>query len=167
MSEKFQKLLSEYNSTNNELLKRKIYDAMMNHIDNGLVRYECYDMDMYVELYKCSTTPGQRAYALNHIDEIIVDDSYQYTDEIIDNFEEFVSLRRFLHVDDVIEFDILCLKVLSFFKTRFTRANSGDETYYSAKTAKEELSQVVKIITEGDGMSELGCYYRALKAKES
>ena len=166
MSEKFQKLLSEYNSTDNELLKRKIYDAMMDYIDNGLARYECYDMSLYVELYKCSTTPGQRAYALKHIDEIIVDD-YIYTDEIIDNFKEVVSLKRFLHMDDMVEFDILCMKVVSFFKTRFNRANSGDEKYYSLETAKEDLHQVVKIIMEGDGMSELGCYHQARKISES
>lgn len=165
MSEHFKKLVDEYNSADSELLKRKIYDAMMDYIDNGLARYECYDMDMYVELYKCSTTPGQRAYALKHIDEIITDD-YIYTDEIIDNFKDFVSLKRFVHMDDMVEFDILCMKVLSFFKTRFARANSGDEKYYSVKTAKEELHQVLKIIIEGDGMSDLGCYHQALKFSE-
>ena len=165
MSEHFKKLVDEYNSADNELLKRKIYDAMMDYIDNGLARYECYDMSLYVELYKCSTTPGQRAYALKHIDDIIVDD-YIYTDEIIDNFKEFVTLKRFLHMNDVMEFDILCMKVLSFFNVRFNRVVFGDEVSYSLRTAKEELEQVVKIITESDGMSDLGCYHQALKFGE-
>lgn len=163
MGKAFQKLVDEYNSESDELLKRKKYGEMLDYAEDKSVRYRCYDMDMYVELYKCSATPGERAYVMKHIDEIITDNSYQYTDEIIDNFGEFISLKSFLHMDDVIEFDIICLKVLSFFKTRFDRANSGDESYYSLETAKDELGQVIKIITEGDGMSDLGCYFQALK----
>ena len=164
MEEAFQKLVDKYNSESDELLKRKKYGEMLDYAEDKSVRYRSYDMGMYVELYKCSATPGERAYVMKHIDEIITDD-YQYTDMIIDNFEEFISLKSFLHMGDVIEFDILCLKVLSFFKTRFDRANSGDESYYSLETAKDELGQVIKIITEGDGMSDLGCFFQAQRLK--
>ena len=106
MEEAFQKLVNDYNSESDESLKRKKYSEMLDYAEDRSVRYRCYNMGMYVELYKCSATPGERAYVMKHIDGIIVDD-YQYTDEIIDNFEKFISLKSFLHMDDVIEFDIL------------------------------------------------------------
>ena len=164
MTDYFKKLVAEYNSAKSDFLKGVIYDAMIGYVEEYHEGYVCYDMDMYVALYKCSTTPGQRAYALKQIDEIIID-NYIYNDDIIENFKEFVSLRRFLHPDDVVEFDILCLKVLHYFEARVNRASLGDK-YCSLDMAEEELSQVVKIITEGDGMSDLGCYHQALKVSK-
>jgi hypothetical protein len=162
MTEHFSKLCAEYDSARNDFLKSIIYDVMMDYVEEYHEGYVCYDMDMYVALYKRSTTPGQRTHALELIYEIITDD-YIYTDGIIKNFKEFIPLKPFLHGDDVSEFDFLCGKVLLFFEMRFNRAKSGDELCDSFETAKAELEQVIKIITEGDDMTDLACYRRASK----
>lgn len=164
MSEHFRKLVAEYDSAKDDLSKKIIYDAMLDYAEEYHEGYVCYDMDMYVALYKRSSTVGQRVHVLEMIDGIITDD-FIYTDEILENFKEFVSLKTFLHGDDVLKFDLLCKKALRFFEMRFSRAKSGDELHYSFETAKNEFEQVIKIITEGDGMSDLGCYREALIMK--
>ena len=164
MTDYFKKLVAEYNSAKSEFLKSIIYDAMLGYVEEYHEGYVYYDMDMYVALYKCSTTPGQRTFALKQMDEIIVDD-YIYTDGLIENFKAFVSLKDFLNVDDVVEFDILCMKELNFFKARFDATVSGEKNYVSVGEAKEELKDVAQLIVS-TGMFDMGSYQLASRILE-
>lgn len=118
MEKYFKDLLERFYQADSDTVKNKIYDEMLEYADSYHPGYECYDMDMYVALYKCAKTKKQRRHALGHIQDIIIDDAFQFTDEIIENFKEFVLMAEFLDENDEEEFDSLCNQVLNFFAKR-------------------------------------------------
>ena len=115
MQKHFEKLLERFYQANSDAVKNKIYDEMVEYADSYHPGYVCYDMDMYAALYKCAKTKKQRKHALEHIQDIIIDDAFQFSDEIIQNFKEFALMAEFLDENDEEEFDFLCNQVLNFF----------------------------------------------------
>lgn len=118
MTRFFEKMLERFYQANSETEKNTIYDEMVEYADSYHDGYVCYDMDIYVALYKCARTSRQRKHALEHIQDIIIDDSYQFSDELIENFKEFTHISEFLNEKDEEVFDALCMKVLNFFGNR-------------------------------------------------
>ncbi len=118
MNAKFNELLDRFYQASSSTKKNEIYDEMVEYADSYHDGYVCYDMDMYVALYKCAKTLKQRKHALEHIQDIIIDDSCQFSDELIENFKEFTHISEFLNEKDEEVFDALCMKVLNFFGNR-------------------------------------------------
>ena len=133
------------------------------------VRYGCYDMFMYVALYKCAVSPQQRKNALERAYSIIIDDTYQDHDDLISNFSEFVSLAESLDEEDKTEFDIICMTELDFFQKELKWANDqvkcGQADFgadVSIPNAVNELKEVAELIIS-TGMSDLESYQEAVK----
>ena len=148
-------------------MKNTIYDAMVEYADSYHPGYTCYDMDMYVALYRCANTNRERRHALEHIKGIIVDDSYQYHDELIQNLKEFTQIKEFLNEKDVEEFDAICMKALDFFEKQ--KKESEFETFAGQADfipdvpllkAYEELKEAAEIIVSTD-MHNLESYQNA------
>jgi len=167
MTKDFASLLDGFFKANNEVVKSTIYDAMVEYADSYHPGYTCYDMDMYVALYKCAKTSKERKHALEHIYSIIADDSYQYHDELIQNFKEFTQIREFLNEKDVEEFDAICMEALDFFEKQ--KKESEFETFAGQSDfipdvplwkAYEELKEVAEIIVS-TGMNNLESYQNA------
>jgi len=167
MTKDFASLLDGFFQANNEVVKSTIYDAMVEYADSYHPGYTCYDMDMYVALYKCAKTSKERKHALEHIYSIIADDSYQYHDELIQNFKEFTQIREFLNEKDVEEFDAICMEALDFFEKQ--KKESEFETFAGQSDfipdvplwkAYEELKEVAEIIVS-TGMHNLESYQNA------
>jgi len=167
MTKDFASLLDGFSQANNEVVKSTIYDAMVEYADSYHPGYTCYDMDMYVALYKCAKTSKERKHALEHIYSIIADDSYQYHDELIQNFKEFTQIREFLNEKDVEEFDAICMEALDFFEKQ--KKESEFETFAGQSDfipdvplwkAYEELKEVAEIIVS-TGMHNLESYQNA------
>ena len=167
MTKDFASLLDGFFQANNEVVKSTIYDAMVGYADSYHPGYTCYDMDMYVALYKCAKTSKERKHALEHIYSIIADDSYQYHDELIQNFKEFTQIREFLNEKDVEEFDAICMEALDFFEKQ--KKESEFETFAGQSDfipdvplwkAYEELKEVAEIIVS-TGMHNLESYQNA------
>jgi len=167
MTKDFASLLDGFFQANNEVVKSTIYDAMVEYADSYHPGYTCYDMDMYVALYKCAKTSKERKHALEHIYSIIADDSYQYHDELIQNFKEFTQIREFLNEKDVEEFDAICMEALDFFEKQ--KKESEFETFAGQSDfipdvplwkAYEELKEVAEIIVS-TGMNNLESYQNA------
>ena len=118
MNAKFNELLDRFYQASSSTKKNEIYDEMVEYADSYHDGYVCYDMAMYVALYKYAKTSKQRKHALEHIQDIIIDDSYQFSDELIENFKEFTHISEFLNEKDEEVFDALCMKVLNFFGNR-------------------------------------------------
>lgn len=114
MTQYFKDLIVGYESAPNQATKHAIYSYMVRFKEESDPHAVCYDMGMYVVLYKYATNPVQRKQALDHINAI-VDDDYQGEDEIISNFKEFILMKNFLHEDDLEDFDFMCMKMLYFF----------------------------------------------------
>ena len=167
MQNYFADLLEQFNQADNHSVKNTIYDAMVEYADSYHPGYTCYDMDMFVALYKCARTNKQRKHALKHIQGIIVDDSYQYHDELIKNFKEFTLIKEFLNENDVEEFDAICMKALDFFEQK--KKESEFETFAGQSDfipdvplwkAYGELKEVAEIIVSTD-MHNLESYQNA------
>lgn len=161
MTDVFKSLVESYNSTNNGVVKSIIYDAMMRYTREYHPGYVCYDMDMYVALYKYATTPIQRKYALNHICSIIADD-FIGEDELVFNFKEFAPvIKDFLHKDDVIDFDALCIIELDFFMKLLEETKTPKEHHVipppPVEVVNGYLEEVAKTIVS-TGMSDLESY---------
>ena len=114
MTSYLKELVAGYENTDSEIVKRVIYNDMLRFEKEADPHVVCYDMDLYVMLYKYATTSFQRKYALDHISGII-DDDYLGEDGILFNFEDFIPMKDFLHKDDVERFDCLCKAVLDYF----------------------------------------------------
>jgi len=167
MQNYFKNLLERFYQAKSDAVKSTIYDAMVEYADSYHPGYSCYDMDMYVALYKCAKTSKERKHALEHIYSIIADDSFQYHDELIDNFKEFVSMKEYLNEKDVEEFDAICMEALDFFEKQ--KKESEFETFAGQADfipdvplwkAYEELKEVAEIIVS-TGMHNLESYQNA------
>lgn len=162
----FKDLVDGYNQVKNETSKTVIYDAMVKYAYSYHPGYVCYDMDMYVALYKCAKTSEQRKRVMEHIYDIVADD-FQYRDELIQNFKEFTQMKEFLNENDVEEFDVICIKALDFFEKQ--KKESEFETFAGQadfipnvplSKAREELKEVAEIIVS-TGMNNLESYQNA------
>lgn len=168
MENYFKSLLEGYNNpANNETVKSVINDAIEEYAYSYQPGYTCYDMDMYVALYKYGKTPQQRKRALEHIQDIIDDDSYQYHDELIKNLREFTLIKDSLREEDEDSFDAICTKSLDFFKKELqwslTQAKCGQADFIPdvpVWKASEELKEVAQIIV-GTDMHNLQSYQSA------
>ena len=171
MKEKLKKLLDGFNATNSGVVKRAIYDAMLNQVNAYCknVRYGCYDMYMYTALYKCAITSQERIDVLERICSIIDDDSYQYHDALIENFKEFICMSPFLRKENKIEFDILCMMEIDFFKKSLKwsedQAKCGHADFIPdipVNTARKELKDVAALVLASN-MPDLESYKEAYK----
>ena len=167
MEKFFENLLERFNQAKNDVEKSTIYDAMVEYADSYHPGYTCYDMDMYVALYKCAKISKERKHALEHIYSIISDDAFQYHDELIQNFKEFTQIKEFLNEKDVEEFDAICMEALDFFEKQ--KKESEFETFAGQADfipdvplwkAYEELKEVAEIIV-ATGMHNLESYQNA------
>ena len=167
MDKFFNDLLVGFQQAKNDAVKSTIYDAMVEYADSYHDGYVCYDMAMYVALYKCAKTSKQRKYALEHIQYIIADDSFQYHDELIQNLKEFTQMKDFLNEKDVEKFDAICKEALDFFKKK--KEESKFETFAGQADfipdvplwkASEELKEVAEVIV-GTDMHNLKSYQNA------
>ena len=162
----FEEMLERFNQADNGSVKNTIYDAMVEYADSYHPGYTCYDMDMFVALYKCAKTNEQRKHALEHIQDIIVD-SYQYHDELIQNFKEFTLIKEFLNENDEEVFDAICKEFLDFFikqkeESEF-EAGAGQGDFIPdvpVWKAHQELKEVAEIII-GTDMRNLQSYQNA------
>ena len=162
MEQKFKDLVDGYNQANSDAVKNLIYQAMVNYTSEYHPGYICYDMDMYVELYKCATTPEQRKHALDEMYSIIIEDSYQFYDEIVQNFKEVVCLTPFLKKNDIVEFDILCMTVLDYFKKELKWSEDQPKcVQFGIPDAKGYLTIVAGLIVDTN-MPNLETYREAL-----
>lgn len=162
MEQKFKDLVDGYNQAKSNTVKNTIYDAMVNYTSEYHPGYVCYDMDMYVELYKCATTPEQRKHALDEMYSIIIEDSYQFYDEIVQNFKEVVCLTPFLKKNDIVEFDILCMTVLDYFKKELKWSEDQPKcVQFGIPDAKGCLKIVAGLIVDTN-MPNLETYREAL-----
>ena len=169
MTNYFKSLVDGYNQAKNEVVKATIYDAMTKYADEYHPGYTCYDMDMYAELYKCAITSPQRKHALQLMSNIIVDDSFQYHNELIENLKEVLCLTPFLKKDDITEFDILCMMELDYFKKELKwtedQAKCGQADFIPdvpVEKVKEELKRVAAFILSTN-MPNLESYKEAYK----
>lgn len=162
-------MLVGFEQAKNDAVKSTIYDAMVEYADSYHPGYTCYDMDMYVALYKCAKTSKERKHALEHIYSIIADDSYQFSDELIQNLKEFTQMKDFLNEKDVEEFDAICMEALDFFEKQ--KKESEFETFagqadfipdVSLWKACQELKEVAEIIV-GTDMRGLESYHKAIQ----
>ena len=169
MQNYFADLLEQFNQADNRSVKNTIYDTMVEYADSYHPGYTCYDMDMFVALYKCARTNKQRGHALKHIQDIIVDDSSQYHDELIKNLKEFTLMKEFLKEKDEEVFDAICKECLDFFKKQ--KKESEFEAFAGQSDfipdvpvwkANEELKEVAEIIVSTD-MRGMESYQRAVE----
>ena len=167
MDKIFNELLVGFQQAKSDAVKSTIYDAMVEYADSYHPGYTCYDMDMYVALYKCAKTSKQRKHVLEHIYSIIADDSFQYHGELIQNLKEFTQMKDFLNEKDVEEFDAICMEALDFFKKK--KEESEFETFAGQADfipdvplwkASEELKEVAEVIV-GTDMHNLESYQNA------
>lgn len=172
MNSKFEKLLEHFYQATTDAEKNTIYGEMEGYAYSFRRDYSCYDVDMYVALYKCAMVPYQRKNALNHISSIIADD-YIGHEELIDNFKEFVSMDEFLKDEDKDEFDILCMTELDFFKKELkwaeAQVNCGQADFgvdVCIPKAVNELKGVAGLIVS-TGMLDLESYQEAVKVLNS
>ena len=167
MNTKFKSLLETISLAKNDVVRNIIFEEMEEYAYSYRPDYTCYDMDMYVALYKCAKTSQQRKHVLEHIQSIIVDNAFQYYDELIQNFKDFIQMREFLNENDVEEFDAICKKALDFFERQ--KKESEFETFAGQADfipdvplwkAYEELKEVAEIIVS-TGMHNLESYHNA------
>lgn len=166
MEKFFKDLLVGFEQAESNVVKSTIYDAMVEYADSYHPGYTCYDMDMYVALYKCAKTSKERKHALEHIYSIIAD-GFQYHDELIQNFKEFTQIKEFLNENDVEEFDAICMEALDFFekqkKESEFEAFAGQADFIPDVPlwkAYEELKEAAEIIVS-TGMHNLESYQNA------
>jgi len=167
MQNYFKNLVDGYNQAENDVVKSTIYDAMVEYANSYHLGYTCYDMDMYVVLYKYAKTSNERKRVLEHIYSIIAD-NFLYHDELIQNFKEFTQIKEFLNENDVEEFDAICMKALDFFEQK--KKESEFETFAGQSDfipdvplckACEELKEIAEIIVSTD-MRNLESYQEAI-----
>ena len=158
-----------FNQSDNDGVRCIIYDAMVNYASEYHPGYVCYDMDMYVALYKCAIMRHQCEHALKKIREIITDD-FIGNDELISNFEQFILIKDSLMELDVDEFDNLCMMELLFFKKQFDESifegNAGMNDFIPpipVDEAESNLKKVAQLIVSTD-MPNLKSYQAALKS---
>ena len=167
MTKHFASLLDGFFQANNDAVRSVIFEEMEEYAYSYRPDYTCYDMDMYVALYKCAKTSQQRKHVLEHIQSIIVDNAFQYYDELIQNFKDFIQMREFLNENDVEEFDAICKKALNFFEKQKEEsefeASAGQADFVPFVypwEARKGLKEVAGIIVSTD-MHNLESYHDA------
>ena len=160
-------MLERFDQAKSKSLRSTIYDAMVEYANSYHPGYTCYDMDMYIALYKRAKTSKERKHVLEHIYSIITDDAFQYHDELIQNFKEFIQINEFLNEKDVEKFDAICMKALDFFvkqkKESEFEAFVGQADFIPdmpLRNAYAELKEVAEIIVS-TGMPNLKSYQKA------
>ena len=166
MTKHFASLLEGYeNQANNKVVKGVLYNLMKEYAYSYLPGYVCYDMDMYVALYKCANTSQERKIALERMLGIMGDDAFQTYKELLQDFKEFISLKKILKDEDKQDFDIICLEALEVFKKNLKWLQESAKCGHpdvSIDETKGELKEVAKIIIS-TGMSDLESYQEALE----
>lgn len=156
--------LVDREGTNDMIEKIVRYDDLRRLIDGSNPWAVCYDMKLYVELYKNATSSGRRAYAKKLIDDTIVDD-FIGADGIIDNFELFIEMKDFLHEDDVNWFDSQCMSVLDYLLNRVNRSKRPEKPQdvpLNPKVQEKYLRRAVDAVKSTE-MTEMGSYKFAYK----
>lgn len=168
MNTKFNESLERFYQAIDDTEKSEIYDAMEKYAYSSRRDYSCYDADMYVSLYKCAKTSEQRNRALNHIQDTIDEDAFQYHDELIENLRQFVSIKDSLKEEDEKKFDTICMKAFDFFDKQLQSSYDQamcDRAYHISDdqlaVAERELREVAEIIVS-TGMQNLESYRMAL-----
>jgi hypothetical protein len=153
----FNNLLVGFEQAKSSAVKCEIYDAMEEYAYSFRRDYSCYDADMYVALYKCAKTSEQRNRALNHIQDIIDEDAFQYHDELIENLRQFVSIMDSLKEEDEKKFDTICMKAFDFFDKQlqwsYDQAMCGQADFIPdvpLGVAERERREVAEIIVSTD-----------------
>lgn len=153
----FEELLEGFNQANNDTVKNVIYHSMEEFAYSYHPGYTCYDIDMYIVLYKCAKTSKQRKHVFEQIQDIIDDDAFQTHEELIKNLREVVSLTEFLKEEDEEKFDLVCTKSLDFFKKQLSwsraQARCGQSDFIPdtpLNVAEDELKEVAEIIVSAD-----------------
>ncbi len=167
MVQYFSNLLECFNQASNDVVRNIIFEEMEEYAYSYRPDYTCYDMDMYVALYKCAKTSQQRKHVLEHIQSIIDEDAFQYHDELIENLRQFVSIIGFLKEEDEKEFDTICMQAFEFFDKRlqwsYDQAICGQADFIPdvpLGVAERERREVAEIIVS-TGMRNLESYQAA------
>ncbi|MBO7094853.1 hypothetical protein J6V86_01380 [bacterium] len=156
--------LVDREGTNDMIEKIVRYNDLRRLIEGSNPWAVCYDMKLYVELYKNATSSGRRAYAKKLIDDTIVDD-FIGADGIIDNFELFIEMKDFLHEDDVNWFDSQCMSVLDYLSNRVNRSKRPEKPQdvpLDSKVQEKYLRRAVEAVKSTE-MTEMRSYNFALK----
>ncbi len=159
--------LVDREGTNDMIEKIVRYDDLRRLIEGSNPWAVCYDMKLYVELYKNATSSGRRAYAKKLIDDTIVDD-FIGADGIVDNFELFIKMRDFLHEDDVNWFDSQCMSVLDYLSNRVNRSKrpeKAQDVSLDPKVQERYLRRAVDAVKSME-MMDMRSYKFACKVLE-
>ena len=167
MNTKFNELLEHFYQATTESEKNTIYGEMEEYAYFFRRDYSCYDVDMYIALYKCAKTDEQREHALQNIQDVIDEDAFQYHDELIENLRQFVSIRDSLKEEDEKKFDTICMKAFDFFDKQlqwsYDQAMCGQADFIPdvpLGVAERERREVAEIIVSTD-MRNLESYQAA------
>ena len=167
MNSKFEKLLDRFYQATTEAEKNTIYGEMEGYAYSFRRDYSCYDVDMYVALYKCAKTDEQREHALQNIQDVIDEDAFQYHDELIENLRQFVSIIDSLKEEDEKKFDTICMQAFDFFDKQlqwsYNQAMCGQAGFIPdvpLGVAERERREVAEIIAS-TGMRNLESYQAA------
>ena len=159
MNSKFEKLLEHEKNT--------IYGEMEGYAYSFRRDYSCYDVDMYVALYKCAKTDEQREHALQNIQDVIDEDAFQTHEELIENLRQFVSIIDSLKEEDEKKFDTICMQAFDFFDKQlqwsYDQAMCGQADFIPdvpLGVAERERREVAEIIAS-TGMRNLESYQAA------
>lgn len=148
----FLEMLEHFNQAQDDAERSKIYDEMEEYAYSYRPDYSCYDVDMYVALYKCAKTNQQREHALVHIQDIIDDGALNH-EELIENLKQFVSIKDSLKEEDEEKFDTICMKAFNFFDKElvwaYDQAMCGQADFYPdvplgvTEREREEVSEII------------------------
>jgi len=167
MSTYFNELLERFYQANTEEEKNTIYGEMEGYAYSFRRDYSCYDVDMYVALYKCAKTDEQREHALQNIQDVIDEDAFQSHEELIENLRQFVSIIGSLKEEDEGKFDTICMQAFDFFDKQlqwsYDQAMCGQADFIPDAplgVAERERREVAEIIAS-TGMRNLESYQAA------
>ena len=166
MNSIFVEMLEHFYQAQDDAERSKIYDEMEEYAYSYRPDYSCYDVDMYVALYKCANTNQQREHALAHIQDVIDDGALNH-EELIENLRQFVSIKDSLREEDEEKFDTICMKAFDFFDKELVWAHDlamrGQADFYPdvpLGVTEREREEVSKIIVSTD-MRNLESYQAA------
>lgn len=157
-------LVAGREDTSDKVEKIAIYDDLRRFIEKSNPWAVCYDMELYVALYKYAITRSRREYAKKLIDDTIVDD-FIGDEGIVDNFKHFVVIKDFLHEDDVKWFDTLCMSVLDYFSNRVKKSKKPKRSQVvplNPKVQNEYFRKAAEAVKSTE-MTEMRSYNFALK----
>ena len=167
MVQYFSNLLECFNQASNDVVRNIIFEEMEEYAYSYRPDYTCYDMDMYVALYKCAKTSQQRKHVLEHIQSIVDEDAFQSHEELIENLRQFVSITGSLKEEDEKEFDTICMQAFDFFDKQlqwsYDQAMCGQADFIPdvpLGVAERERREVAEIIVSTD-MRNLESYQAA------